>query len=206
MFEKLSQLSCIFIFLIGNGAYALQCTPLEAERVAANYDIIFVAFLSKGYFVEGEDAKGCGWIEGYFEVVDSIKGNPESVTVVRKNILNCNNVEIGGGASDSFPIGKYILVTTNNEIARIGYCTPVWDDYERYCIVDNIRRYLNIDAANAELREMCIKSEHSRGMRSSINTLRMDITELESERESINKEIVELKGKLSEAELNQAPE
>lgn len=203
MFKKLFQLIFIATFFIADVAYAFTCSPPQPGRIAADFDIIFVAFVTKAYFVEGEDVDDCGWVEGTFELVESLKGNYESVTVVRKRLRNCGNSRIGG-ASDYFPIGKNILVTTNNEVANIGQCTRSWSDDEPHCLIDDIRRHLNIEAVNAEAREWCSKVENPRGRRSPIQILRMDLAELESESESINREIIEVKDKLSEAELSES--
>lgn len=203
MIKKISQLICVSLFMLGN-AYALTCAQLSPTRVAEQFDTIFVALVSNGHFVEAENGENCGWIEGSFEVVENLKGNSDLITIVRKRLVNCNGGGIAG-ASDSFPIGKYILVATNSDIANIGQCTHTWSDYETNCIIDNVRRQLNIDAPNAEVREWCIEDENSKGELSRINYLRMYLTRLERESESISSEIKELTDQLSEAELGVSP-
>lgn len=205
MFKRLSQFLCIVTFIIGDWAYALTCSPPVPERIVTNYDTIFVALISKGYFVEGDGPRDCGRIDGSFEVIESLKGNPESVSVIRKNLHNCQNVSIGG-ASDNFPLGKYILVATNREVVNVSDCTTRWDDPEPSCLIYNIRHLLNIDMGNDEVPEWCIRNREPRSKLSRIEALRMEIADLENESEFLDMEILELKGKLSEAELSKSPE
>ncbi|MCF6263927.1 MAG: hypothetical protein L3J24_10125 [Xanthomonadales bacterium] len=201
MIKRLSQLVCVFLFMTAtNTANALTCGKQTPSGVVKQFDTIFVAFVLDGYFVEGENVKSCGWIEGSFEVIESLKGNSDSVTLVRKKLRNCNGMSVGG-ASDNFPIGKTILVTTNSDIADIGQCTTAWYAYETYCFIDNIRRQLNIDAPNVEVRERCIEDENSKGESSRVYKLRKYLIQLESESEAVSSEIKETKGLLSEAEL-----
>lgn len=206
MFKRLSQSLCIIIFIsLGDVAYALQCIRLAPAQVVANSDIVFVAFITDGYFVKGDDSEDCGWIEGGFEVVEDLKGDSASVTIARKRLPNCNGRSIGG-ASNRFPIGKYVLLTTNSEVADIGGCTREWSSAIGTCFVDNIRRHLNIEAVDTEMREWCINDANSRGELSRLKSLRMYIKQLENESKSISSELKELKVELEEYELGESPE
>lgn len=188
--------------IISCDAQALQCGPTSPEAVVSEYDVIFVAFITSAFFVEGEEVDDCGRIDGDFEVVEILKGNPAAVTVVRKLLLNCNGKRIGG-ASNDFPIGQHVLVTTNNEVANIGHCTMAWEHSEPSCFVDNIRRHLKLDAINLQQRELCAKPN---GEISLPNRMRIVRDQLIDDREAINEQIKALEEEIEKAELMEISE
>lgn len=200
MFKKLAPIICGVFFLASELAFAFSCETPNPESIVENYDTVFVAFITEGHFVEGGKTEHCGWIEGSFEVAEELKGNPDSVTVIRKRLTNCKS-GFNPDPYPRFPIGKYILVETNNEVAHFDACASAWDDFESSCLVDAIKRHLNIDETNAETREWCVRDEQLEGKLSRIKALREYIDYLENEREAIDTELKEMKRELSESEL-----
>lgn len=202
MFMKLALITCGIFVLSSDLALALSCARPDPARIAEDYETVFVAFVTEGHFVEGEGPEDCGWIEGSFKIIEALKGNPDSVAIVRKRLINCNGAAVSG-ASDRFPIGKYILVQTNSEVAHLGLCNPAWDDYNSNCHVDAIQRHLSIDTTNIEVREWCISNESSGGAVSYAKALRKQITHLEKERTYIDAELEELKEELEKYGLSE---
>lgn len=186
------------LFLAAVDVSSASCWSVDADRILNDYETVFVAFLKDGQFVDGESSKDCGWIEGSFDVVEELQGRAESVTVVRRKLNNCNGRRIGG-SSDRYPIGKYFLVTTNTEEAWLGDCTYIRDDQEMGCLVDNMRRRLDIEAVNAEQRDFCVRDEMSRGELRRSKSIREYIDRLERDRQALDIELEELRGMLEKS-------
>ena len=174
MFKTLSQFVSFGILLISHSAFALQCRYLDPADLINKSDTIFVAFIREAHYVEDEDANGCGWVEGYFDVAEELKGNPDLITSIKMRLSACNYRRIAG-FSDQFPIGKQVLIATNDEVARIGTCSLVWNLGESDCLVDDIRRQLDISAPSSIVRETCLEHKEQRTLHSYIQNLRREI-------------------------------
>ena len=174
MFKALSQFVSFGILLVSHSADALQCRYLDPADLINKFDTIFVAFISEAHYVEDEEANGCGWIEGYYNVAEELKGNPDLITSIRMRLSHCNNRSLAGH-SDQFPIGKQVLIYTNDEVARIGTCSLVWNLGESECLVDDIRRQLDISAPSSIVRQTCLEYKEQRTLHSYIRNLRREI-------------------------------
>jgi len=195
MYKVLSPLIGALVLLASDATLGLSCAHESPESILKNHKTVFAALVLEGHFVESEGVGECGWVEGAFEVIEEFKGNSAAVKVFRQRIYNCGG-DIIAGASDGFPIGKYVLVQTNNEIAQIGPCSPVWDEYEASCLVDGLRRNLNRDALNSEVRESCERNEESQlsrvqGLREYLSSLEEQIAEFEAELEKTKEALAE---------------
>jgi hypothetical protein len=202
MYKVLSPLIGALVLLASDAALGLSCATESPESILKNYKTVFAALVLEGHFIEGEGVEECGWVEGAFEVIEEFKGNAASVKAFRQRIHNCAGARIAG-ASDGFPIGKYVLVKTNNEIAQIGPCSSVWDEYEASCLIDGLRRDLNRDALNLEVRESCVGIEESRTQRSRAQGLREYRTYLEEQIAEFEAELEKTKEALAEEDLSE---
>lgn len=147
--------------VVSSPAYALTCAPDDPEKILNGHEVVFVAFVRDGTFVDGEDADECGHVEGNPEVVEQLKGDAYSVTKVWMQYFNCNH-RVLMGAPDWYPIGRYVLIATNEETAQIGPCTMEWLDYEPSCLVDDMRRILDIAPLDQAFRDSCIEREQAK--------------------------------------------
>ncbi len=195
-------LTLLGLFLIATDVSSASCRKVDADRTLNDYETVFVAFLTEGRFVEGEGPGDCGWVEGSFDVVEEFQGFADSVTVLKKRLRNCKGQRVGG-YSDSIPIGKYVLVRANSETAALTSCTPVWADQETSCLLDDIRRRLDIQAVDFERRDWCIRNEESGGQLKREMTIREEIDRLESDREALEIDLKELKEMLEDSGSSQ---
>lgn len=120
----------------------------EPINVVEYYEHMFVAFVTDAHYEEDINTP-CGVVYGNYQVVEKLKGDPDSVPNRLKLVLR--SCESPSSFNRGFPVGSYVLISSNGEEPELIWFTMKINYTEgQTCFVDRFREVLGIEHEDSE--------------------------------------------------------